>query len=99
MLVDLTAEQDRICAEALSPLQLLRVAHVVAACARMMTTRPLVVVVGGEPEPEHMEQLREVVASMASQVVELRGVESVERVKLELIAALRAARALRSPAG
>jgi len=95
MLVAVPAEHVDECVTLLAPLRALKVGHVRAACERMLTTRPLVVVVGGSPLEEEMDTLREIADSISSQIVILSDRLDPARRKLELAGALRAAQTTR----
>jgi hypothetical protein len=84
--------------EMLAALKVLKVAHVRAACERMLATRPLVVVVGKRPKRDELEALRATALDISAQVVVLENVADPTKRRLEVAAALRAAETLRDGA-
>lgn len=95
MLIGVSPDQAAECTATLAPLVMNRVAHVLAACERMVTLRPLVVVLGSEQSDSDMTRLREIADTISAQVVVLSERLDAARRKLELTAALRAAQTTR----
>jgi hypothetical protein len=94
MLIGLSPEQADDCIGTFAPfgLRIYKVAHLVVACERMHTLRPLVVVIGEDQvEGDALERLREAADATAAQIVVHREQLGSERRKLDLLAALRAA--------
>lgn len=91
MLVAVPADAEGDVASVLSPLMLRKVGHVPAACARMVATWPLVVVLGSRPEEAHFEAIRATALDISAQVVIVADYPDPARLRLELAAAKRAA--------
>src|SRR4051812_10211619 len=90
MLVDVPVDLERFIARALG-MSILRVNHAHAACQRMPTTLPLVVVVGGERTAEEVALLEEHTLAIGAQLVQLAQVKELDKLELHLKAAARAA--------
>ena len=91
MLVGVPAEASDEVASALAPLKVLKVAHVPAACERMIANWPLVVVLGSRPREAELEAIRATALDISAQVVILSDHPDAARLRLELAAATRAA--------
>ena len=90
LLVDVPEDLVRPIAAALA-MTVLRAKHPAAACERMVTMRPLVVVVGGEQEPDQLANVEEHALAIAAQVVVLANLGGGDKLVLHLKAARRAA--------
>ncbi len=95
MLVGVPVEAADDVASAVSPLQVLKVAHVPAACERMVAMWPLVVVVGIRPKEAELQAIRATALDISAQVVMLGDFPDASRLRLELAAAIRASLQLR----
>ena len=95
MLVGVPPEAADDVAAALSPLKILKVAHVPAACDRMVKTWPLVVVLGARPREAEFDAIRATALDISAQVVVLTNHPDPARLRLELTAAKRAATLMR----
>jgi hypothetical protein len=91
MLVNVPADLADEVAAGLAPLKILRVAHVAAACERMVANWPLVVVLGPRAKPAELEAIRATALDVSAQLVVLVDSPRLERLRLELAAATRAA--------
>jgi hypothetical protein len=95
MLVNVAAEVVDDLVALLSPLSILKVAHVPAACERMIATWPLVVVLGSRLKGEELEAIRATALDISAQVVILGDHPDRARLQLEVAAARRAAMQMR----
>jgi hypothetical protein len=91
MLVSVPAEVAEDIVEALSPLPVLKVAHVPGACERMVSTWPLVVVLGGRLTEAELAAVRATALDISAQVVVLSDHPDPAGLRLEIAAAKRAA--------
>jgi hypothetical protein len=98
MVVSVPAEALDDVVAVLSPLTVLKVAHVPAACERMVATWPLVVVLGGRPKDTELEAIRATALDISAQVVLMTDYPDRSRFRLELAAAKRAATEIRDQA-
>jgi hypothetical protein len=71
MLVGVDERWATCCAGALSPMLVIRVAHVQAAVERMLVTRPLVIVVRPGFAPGDLASLKEAAHDIVAEVLEL----------------------------
>ena len=95
MLVNVPAEVADDIVAVLSPLMSLKVAHVPAACERMVATWPLVIVLGGRPTDAELASVRATALDISAQVVVVSDHPDRARLCLELAAAKRAATQMR----
>jgi hypothetical protein len=99
MLVALHDEEAQLCSEILvtltadAPLQVMRVAHIRAACERMLVTRPLLVVFASSLSEEEQRMLSERAEDISAQVVRVTEPVSAEKMKLALSLAITATNA------
>jgi hypothetical protein len=91
MLVNVPAERSDDVAAALAPLKVLKVAHVPAACERMIANWPLVVVLGSRPKDAELEAIRATALDISAQVVIMTDHPDAARLRMEFAAATRAA--------
>jgi hypothetical protein len=91
MLVAVATDAVDDVTSALSPLKVLKVAHVPAACERMIANWPLVVVLGSRPKESELEAIRATALDVSAQLVILSDHPNAARLRLELAAAKRAA--------
>jgi hypothetical protein len=91
MLVNVPADVANDIVEVLAPLPVLKVAHVPAACERMVTTWPLVVVLGGRPTEAELAAVRATALDISAEVVVVNDPPDLTRLRLEVAAAKRAA--------
>src|SRR5205809_198079 len=68
MLVAVPADLDARCARAMTILKILRVAHIQAACERLLITRPYAIVVGPDLRPPPSRDQRELLMSHAGDI-------------------------------
>jgi hypothetical protein len=71
MLVGIDEHRATWCADAVSPMLVIRVAHVQAGIERMLVTRPLVVAVRGGLAPGEVQPIREAAHDIGAEVVEV----------------------------
>jgi hypothetical protein len=71
------------CAEYLRPVPLMRVGHVVAACERMVVTRPQIIVVMADAEK--IEMLRERAEDVRAEIAELTSEMNEAQVKAAVV--------------
>jgi hypothetical protein len=98
MLVNVPAELVDDIAAVLAPLMILKVAHVPAACERMVATWPLAVVLGTRPKEAEFEAIRATALDISAQIVIVSDHPDPARLRLELAAAKRAATEMREEA-
>ncbi len=94
MLVDVPTDLERRITRALV-MTLLRAKHVMAACERMVTMCPLVVVVGGTPTANELASLEENAIAIGAQVVLLSKLENIDALEGQLALARAAAEKVR----
>lgn len=90
MLIEVPEELERSIAATLG-MVILRAKHARAACERMVTMLPLVIVMGGEPAEDEVAQVQEYALAISAQVVVLADLPSLDKLELHLKAARRAA--------
>jgi hypothetical protein len=98
MLVSVPADVVDDVVAVLSPLNVLKVGHVPAACERMVATWPLVVVLGARPKDAEFEAIRAMALDISAQIVIVSDHPDRARLRLELAAAKRAATEMRDEA-
>ena len=103
MLVALADGEAELCATALKslaskPLAVTRVAHIRAACERMLVTRPLIVVFSEAASDADKRMLKERAEDISAEIVALPPAIDIEALRESLFAAVREAN-LKSEAG
>jgi hypothetical protein len=96
MLVDVPKELELHILRVLG-MTLIRSNHAAAACERMPTMRPLVVVLGGKPSEDEVSRVEELAIAISAQVVVLSRIKEGDNLDLHLMAARRAANLTRRP--
>jgi hypothetical protein len=96
MLVNVPSDALDDVVTVLQPLLILKVAHVPAACERMVATWPLVVVLGSQPKESEFEAIRATALDISAQIVIVSNFPDRARLRLELAAAKKAATEMRT---
>jgi hypothetical protein len=97
MLVALGEGEAKLCADLLKPLtvtkplSIMRVAHIRAACERMLVTRPMIVIFSAAIEVEEQKLLGERAEDIMAEVVVLPEVIDTEALRQTLFVAVREA--------
>ena len=95
MLVAVPPEMANDLVSVLAPLQVLKVAHVPAACERMVATWPLVVILGTRPTEAELAAVRATAVDISAQIVVADDHPDRARLRLEVVAAKRTATQMR----
>jgi hypothetical protein len=105
MLVALGDREAKLCADLLKPLtaakplSVMRVAHIRAACERMLVTRPMIVVFSEALAPDEQKLLHERIEDIMAEAVVLPEIIDRDALKQRLFVALREANLKGATAG
>jgi hypothetical protein len=98
MFVGLGDDAAKVCAQGCEPMKILKVAHAAAALPRMVTTHPLLVILGASVPPAGEEEIRQHALALGTEVLpvsQLDAAAPVEQLK-SLVRQALLARSLRS---